>query len=786
MKSFRTRILALVLGLVTVTVVATVTSLVAKAGEEAREQAGEQLRAGLLLSQEVLDFRASQLRAAVRVLAADYGFRAAIASADGPTILSAVENHAARVRAGLVVLLDPQGRPIVATAGDLAQQALGSLAEVTTHRPGASRAGLHLVGGRPYQLVAAPVRAPDTIAWVIMGFPVDDALAAEIARLGNAAVTFAGSADGAPVYTASSLPPPQRPSPATALHAASGTLLEFDLGGAGYFGRVVSLPVESGTLRLLLSTPVAEALRPYQELRQSILLIGGGVLLVAALLAVWLANGATRPVAALTESARRIEAGDYSFEVSAGSDREFGRLAAAFNSMRSAVGEREGRILHQARHDPLTGLPNRAYAAELLEQRVAGGIGPVSACVVDLQRFRDVNASLGHAVGDSVLREVAARLAEEGPARGRVARIAADKFLVVLERCAEAAREELARIAARLRTGIDAGGVRVLLDVRAGIACWPDHAASGADLLRGADVALDKAKESGVAIGIYVPGDEAEYRRRIGLLGELPGAIAADELSLHFQPKVGSHCGRVIGCEALLRWHSPRHGHIAPSEFVAYAERTGAMRLLTSWVLRSALRQLRAWEDAGHDWHVAVNLSASDLANPGLALEVVALLDETRANPARLVLEITESTVMRELANALRVMEPLRALGVRFAIDDFGTGYSSLASLQQLPVDELKIDRAFVRNLGSRASDAAIVRSIVDLAHSMSLKVVAEGVEDGAALAVLRDLDCDVIQGYHYSKPLPPAEFARWACAHDAALPPAPAPVVLHPARAGA
>ena len=768
MQSFRTRILALVLGLVTVTLIATVGAVVIKARAAARERAAEQLRAGADFAREVLRFRGTQLNGAVRVLAADFGFREAVASADTPTILSAIENHGSRIGAGLVVLMDVDGHVIASTVPDLSDYDRAAFAEMLGHRPARNDSpAIRLVAGRPYQLVLAPVRAPEVIAWVAMGFVVDDRLAGEIARLVGVEVSFIGQSGEAPDFTASSMGIGERSALEDAPGQATGEIFVARSGQDQYFGLVAPLPTANGMLRLVLHSSIAAALRPYEELRVAIIGIGGSVLLVAVILAALLANSATHPVKLLTDSARRIEAGDYSFEVSGHSTREFTRLASAFNAMRFAVSEREGRILFAAHHDALTGLPNRTHAVLVLDELIArvAGSGCLSACIIDLQRFRDVNASLGHDIGDQVLKETARRLSDKVCGPDRVARLAADQFLVILDADTCSARCVALELATHLRTGLEVGGISILLESRVGVATFPEHGSTAEELLRGADIALHKAKESAGTVCVYTPGDEVEHRRRLAVLGDLRRAIEADELEVHYQPKADARSGQVVGCEALVRWHSPQHGYIAPSEFVAYAERTGAIRLLTSWVLRSAFRQLRAWEDAGLDLHVAVNLSAADLSDPDLGLEVINLLETTRACPARVLLEITESTVMHELPNAIRIMEQLRMLGVRFAIDDFGTGYSSLANLQRLPVDELKIDRAFVRELGASGSDSVIVRSTIDLGHAMGLKVVAEGVEHESTMRALRSFGCDLAQGYLLSRPLPAKAFQAWLAA---------------------
>jgi diguanylate cyclase (GGDEF)-like protein len=435
--------------------------------------------------------------------------------------------------------------------------------------------------------------------------------------------------------------------------------------------------------------------------------------------------------------------------------------------MRNAVAEREDRILFHAHHDALTGLPNRTRASLVLDELIRGAAaGPIATCILDLQRFSDINASLGHDVGDEVLREAARRLIGKVPDPDRVARLGADKFLVILDADSVAACRVAIDIATHLRAGLDVEGVSVLLESRAGVASYPEHAATAAELLRGADIALHKAKELGTTVSVFVPGEEIEHRRRLAVLGDLRRAIQDDELEVHYQPKAEARSGHVVGCEALVRWLSPVHGYIAPSEFVPYAERTGAIRLLTSWVLRSALRQLRTWQDAGLELNVAVNLSAADLTDPTSASRSSRCSRRRAPDPfARDPRDHREHRHAR--APQCDSGHGSAALArCAFSIDDFGTGYSSLASLQRLPVDELKIDRAFVHELAATlGNDSVIVRSTIDLGHAMGLKVVAEGVEDESTLRMLRTLGCDLAQGYLLSRPLPAREFSDWVTA---------------------
>jgi EAL domain-containing protein (putative c-di-GMP-specific phosphodiesterase class I) len=282
------------------------------------------------------------------------------------------------------------------------------------------------------------------------------------------------------------------------------------------------------------------------------------------------------------------------------------------------------------------------------------------------------------------------------------------------------------------------------------------------ELLRRADIALQEAKTRSVAICRYEPGHDDTYRKRLKLIAELRSAIAANQLHLVFQPKVQMADRRVRSLEALVRWNHPQLGPVPPSEFVPLAEQTGTIGELTRWVLRTAIEQLAKWRAAGFESEVAVNLSASDLGDSELPEGILALLAQADVLPRQLLLEITESAIMREPDKAVRVMRRLREAGIRFSIDDFGTGHSSLAQLKALPVDELKIDRSFIRDLEQGTRDDAIVRSAIELAHSLGLKVVAEGIETPAAWTALIHLGCDYAQGYFVSRPLAAEQVGDW------------------------
>jgi diguanylate cyclase (GGDEF)-like protein len=461
--------------------------------------------------------------------------------------------------------------------------------------------------------------------------------------------------------------------------------------------------------------------------------------------------------------------------------------------MRLAVADREATIRYQALHDGLTRLPTLARISEVLQELLqrSRGVGqPLVVILIEIQQFQEMIASLGHPAGDEVLWEVAHRLAAGASVPGHVARIATDQFLVLLESTsAVQARAAAEGLMERLRPPFDYAGLSLHIEFRLGVATFPEHGALPSELLQHAELALYRAKENATTVGMFVPGDDAVHRHRMAILGQLRRAISDGQLQLYYQPKVALGDGGVRGCEALVRWLHPQRGCIPPGDFIPHAERTGMIRLLTQWALDSALRQLRCWQQAGLALDVSVNVSPTDLADPEFAHGLAALFTKTGADSRHLILEVTEGAVMKDLANALRVMEELRVLGVRFSIDDFGTGYSSLAHLKRLPVDEIKIDRSFIQELEARPEDEIIVASTIHLGHALGMKVVAEGVEVRSSFDTLARLGCDLAQGYLIARPLPAAEFTAWVTARAAqsglphfSAPEAAARVVVHDA----
>jgi diguanylate cyclase (GGDEF)-like protein len=440
-------------------------------------------------------------------------------------------------------------------------------------------------------------------------------------------------------------------------------------------------------------------------------------------------------------------------------------VAIALIGVRAAIAFRENLALadtrRQALTDELTGLPNRRSAYAALDVRCEGG-GAVTALMIDLDRFKELNDTLGHHAGDDALIAVAHRLGGALGDDGTLSRLGGDEFAVVLAPGADE-RDGLA-VARRLLDALDEPLLLddLLLPVRASIGVAATDAARPGgreDLLRHADVAMYHAKANRNGVEVYASERDDHSRERLALAAELQAAITDGELVLHFQPKACLRTGRILGAEALVRWDHPERGLVPPAEFVPLVERSGLGRLLTLEVIDQALRTERAWREDGLRVPVAVNTSAATLLDVRFPDDVAELLARWDAPEGVLGLELTEETIMTDPERAQDVLARLSELGIDLSLDDFGTGYSSLSMLKRLPVRELKIDRSFITDVLDDAGDAAIVRSTVELAHNLDLRVVAEGVESEAAWNLLASWDCDVAQGYHLSPPLPDLDF---------------------------
>jgi diguanylate cyclase (GGDEF)-like protein len=422
---------------------------------------------------------------------------------------------------------------------------------------------------------------------------------------------------------------------------------------------------------------------------------------------------------------------------------------------------------YQALHDSLTDLPNRALFHDRVRQALTSARRdhvPAAVMIMDLDRFKEVNDTLGHASGDELLKQVGLRLSESLRESDTVARLGGDEFGVLLPKVVDG--EAAVAVARKLRTTLEEPftihGLALQMEASIGIALYPDHGGDVQSLLQRADVAMYVAKEHPAGCEVYTRERDDYSPDRLTLLTELRRAIDRGELLLHYQPKADLRTGEIHGVEALVRWQHPERGMIPPDEFIPAAQKTGVIGPLTMFVLDEALRQCRTWSLQGLELCVAVNLSTRNLLDLHLPEAVGELLTRREVPACLLELEITESTILADPVRAMQILSRLDEMGVRLSIDDFGTGYSSLAYLKRLPVDELKIDKSFIIGMDESENDEVIVRSTIDLGRNLGLRVVAEGVESPQAWSRLAQLGCNIAQGYYLSRPVPAEQLTQW------------------------
>lgn len=754
--SFQTRIAGSLFLLMLVVIALVYLTVKAATEASAVRQSYDQLDTGARVFRQVLDGQCRRLNDAVRVLAADFGFRDAVASGDVPTLRSVLANHGARVGAGDTYLLDMDGRLIASTVPGHSE---GERLPASTAAGGD---GSCVVAGTglPSLRVTVPVRAPVPIAQVVMTFAMDQAMAQEFRSLINLDVVFLGGATS----MASTLPVAQGQLLAQQLQASPRTAetWQMTLGDRLYQVKRLTLGTRENPVDVYLLRSLDVALGEFAPLLRQLALIAGGALLTALLGALLLARSLAQPLRELAVVSWRIGQGDYAVKVDVQRRDEFGRLARMLETMREGIAEREQRLNHHALHDPLTGLPNRILAEERLRVFIATQ-SQVSLLYLGLDDFQAINEAAGVAGGDRILKLVAERAQVLLAGRGCVSRPVGDEFLVQVCRMSLEGAVGLAdQLRQALAEPIEWEGQLFRLSCRIGVTEYPRHSGDPALLIERARSAMLDAAQVPERLRVYDEGRDAAQQRRLQLVHDLPLAGERGELMLVFQPKVALRGDGSPQAEVLLRWRHAELGMISPGEFIPLAERSGSMAGLTRWVIQATIRQLALWQTQGREVKVSLNVSAVDLTDTQLPERVIRWLDEAGVSARQLTFEITESAIMADPEAAIALLKRLSIMGIRLSVDDYGTGQASLAHLKRLPVDELKIDQSFIRELEPGNDDAVIVRSTIEMGHNLGLDVVAEGVEEGRTLALLRSWGCDVIQGYYISRPVPAGEFEAW------------------------
>lgn len=754
-RSLRTRLSVLYAGLFSAAMLCIAVALYVGTERVASVQVGRELVASGAIYDRLWQQRALQLNAAATLLARDFGFRAAVATGDRATALSALDNLKTRmnVRSAFILHLDGsitgRGAPPTPAQIQLLWQSLDS----------GKSTGVAQLGTRVKQVVAAPILAPAHIGWIVFALDINAREMRSLEGLSPIALD-AGlvirSKEGWSRVAGDFVRVDRRAATAFDRFLDQRKAFELNLGRENCFALAKSLPTLTPDQHaaLLLLYPKSAALAPYRPV-QGFIAIFALLGLAGVVLATWrTAARITRPLALLDEAVGRFARGDRCMVYIPGRD-ELARLATSFNAMVEEIEEREKHIAHLAFNDVLTGLPNRSmfqkHAEQLLSMR--GSDQTLSLLCIDLDNFKTVNDTLGHPVGDAMLVGVAGRLAEA--AQGCfVSRLGGDEFLVLRMGTDEQDTiEALARdILAAIQQPMQIEGHDILPGASIGIAIAGGHDADADTLLRNADLALYRAKAEGR--GTYCHFEEAlneraQSRRKIE--SDLRRAIELGEFELHFQPLFDLKANRIGSFEALIRWDHPEQGLISPAEFIPVAEETGLIVPIGAWAMREACVQAADWPS---HVRVAVNVSSVQFRRKGLAEIVLHALAASGLAPDRLEIEITESIFLDSSEETLKLLHSLRSLGVKIALDDFGTGYSSLSYLQAFPFDKIKIDRSFIQDLLNRPGAVAVVRAITDLAAALGMETTAEGVEEAEQVEELRAQGCSSLQGFLFSRPV--------------------------------
>lgn len=749
-RSLTGRLLLLLVALVGATLIATTIAALTAADANVRNLVREDLEVRSRVASLALRQQADALRQRVAVVTADYGFKAAAATGERDTVLSALANHGDRLGADLVMLLSPQGRLELSSA---------PLDEVPTDIRGRISAGvprssalLQTLVDAPYLLALSPVLAPTLSGWLVVGQALDRDALDRLAQLSGGQVSFIPPpADGAGADTATDAP--------VAKQHWMSTLVDLgDLAG-------------SDAPALRLSVSLREALADFDPLRTQLVIIALIALALAIVLAIGASRWLTRPIRAMVDSARRIADGDYTHALTVRTGTELDTLSEALGFMRETVSEREARIQHQAQHDLLTQLPNRNYMYALYQrylrenaQRAAFAIALVE--LEDLAQIRDL---YGSEFCDQVLRKASQRIAES-LRRGDIAgRVGDQQILLFLQGMKNDGVDTLLQKIDELGDRpLQVDGVPVTPELRLGFAFSPAHGMDFDDLQRRAQLALTEARRSGRRHEVYTVGRDERHLRQIRIANRLQAAIAENAFRLLYQAKFDLRQRRVTGAEALLRWDDRELGPVYPDEFIPIAEQTGIITSLSEWVVDRVIADQQAWRRSGVVISVSVNLSGVDVLKRGFVDRIVDRVGRSGLPVEAIVLEVTETAMMADAEVARSNMERIERLGMRISIDDYGTGFSSLAQLRTLPVRELKLDRSLVESIATEEGDRLIVRSTIEMAHHLGLEVVAEGVETVDVLQQLAAMGCDMVQGYLLARPMPVPELGALLASEEA------------------
>ena len=766
MRSIRAKILIFcVCGIVLIELI-TVAAILLHSRFQSETSTVSTLNRGTDVVNKFVAARANSMTQMGTTLSEDPRFKKVVSMGGSNAMRAMLLDNLGRLSVDAVLMINPEGEVVASTIG--ASLDAYPVFDTTVFGPGMMTI---VANKRGYETVTLPVTANDSgalLGYLMLSSQLDRELAFQISGITGLDVSFVARADTGGMFLASSLNEQD-------LNLMQATARMIQAGATPeeanekirdrFISRRAAFGDNSALVYVLLHEKFDRAMAAYTDLFGFIIRLVAVSVIAVFILVWWLSMRISRPLSLLSESARRMTVGDYSRKVDVAKiskNDELASLAEAFNHMQEGIQQREREMEKQSLTDHVTKLPNRPHSMILLRKLIGSG-RDVAVILVDLGRYEHIRSTLGQAVADQMLCISADRMSRCLPDEAMLARLEADEFLVVLPVSGvDSAINEAESLYSLLESGLNINDARISLDVHMGVAVYPEHGKNCDELLSRASLAMVEATRSRGRLRVFTQIKEEAHGRRLKILGDLRVAIEEEQLELFVQPKFAIEHGDVVGVECLVRWNHPELGSIPPDEFIQLAEETGTVSQVTRWVLAEATRHCADWLQQGVDVPVAVNLSIQDLHNENLPYEIDELLKKNGLEPRHLSVEITEAAVSQDLGRACEVLLALEERGIRSAMDDFGTGYSSLHQLKELPIQEIKIDRAFVSNLPEDKADVAIVRAATDIAISLGLTVVAEGVETERAWCFLNRLGCQYAQGFLAAKPMPADDFVDW------------------------
>lgn len=758
--SIRTRILlSFSMVLVLVVTLVTVTTLRATY-DQVSAQFKSRLQTASSVFQLLVENEDSRLQFILSTFSKDFTVKQLLADAS---------NDEASLEVALVNLQQRSGGSFIAAYSDSGKRLAGNAPELLVTLPERLRSeGVSFIEAEHeiYLLESVPFRfheqSPNPDGWLIMARSVQELLFSEQAQelIGLDLTAVSGLRALASTNPALIEPMNQLKLMQLELH----TIHEVELGAEYLLWRFQLYPERQSDIFFVYTVPQEQAYLSFSNLADEFFLIVLVASILALLASIYISVGISRPLRKLVGIAQRIQQGDYQSNYPDFKTSEVSSLSEALSLMQDGINTREAEINKLAYSNRLTQLPNRNSLMKKLNELIETEPEQTFAVVAfDLDNFKEINDTLGHHVGDQLLQKVAERMHCYQHLCSFYSHTSEDEFVLLLPYSASyKLTSDIEQYLHLFDAPFDIGGVHIDMNAGFGVALYPEHSVTAGGIMQCVDIALGRSKGSHHQVVTYDPEQNPHSIQRLTLMTELCQAIQNQQLQLFYQPKLDLRQGRVTKVECLVRWIHPEHGFVGPDEFIPLAEKSGSIRALTKWAIRTALDQHQTWLQQGIQLNFAVNISALDLVDNTLPVYVSEQLFERNLPSDVLTIEVTESAIMSEPEQAMKALKMLKNMGVSLSIDDFGTGYSSMSQLKHMPVSELKIDKSFVLKLATERSDELIVKSTVELAHNLGLQVVAEGVEDDASLQTLKKYEVEFAQGYFIAKPMASSDFTSW------------------------